>query len=187
MTAPHPPDVAAARQVRAQTLELIRKSRFPVTDAELAGLKLNDFGLGQLAVEGFEFIDFVLTPRIRMTLLVLMPNQTLPEHYHPAYGQESGKEETVRCLWGQTRVYLPGEPNNSRVLIPAGKEALYTCRHEVILRPGEQWTFTPPVVHWLQGGPEGSVNLGMQNRVDENRNVFTDARSTGCPVPLNGY
>jgi hypothetical protein len=31
------------------------------------------------------------------------------------------------------------------------------------------------------------VNLGMQNRVDETLNVFTDARSTGCPVPLNSY
>lgn len=185
MIAPPPPDVAAARQVRAQTLDLIRKSGFPVTESELATLKLNDFGLGQLAVEGFEFIDFVLTPRIRMTLLVLLPNQSLPEHYHPAYGQEPGKEETIRCLWGQTRIYVPGEPRNPRVLIPAGKEALYSCRHEVLLKPGEQFTFEPPVIHWLQGGPEGSVNLGMQNRVDETLNVFTDSRSTGCPVPLN--
>ena len=113
--------MAAAQQIRARTLELIRKSGFPVTDAELAGLKLNDFGLGQLEVEGFEFIDFVLTPRIRMTLLVLLPNQTLPEYYHPAYGQEPGKEETIRCLWAQTRVYVPGVPNNARLLIPAGK------------------------------------------------------------------
>lgn len=184
MTTNAPPDLAVARLVRAQAIELIRKSGFPVTDVELATLKLNDFGLGQLTVEGFEFIDFVLTPRLRISLLALLPNQTLPEHYHPSQGPESGKEETIRCLWGQTRVYIPGKPNNSRVHIPTGKEALYTCRHEIILNSGEQWTFEPPMVHWLQGGPDGSVNLGMQNRVDETLNVFTDAKSTGCPVPL---
>jgi D-lyxose ketol-isomerase len=186
MTSPQTQEASAIRRVREQTLGLIQRSGFPVTEADLANLKLNDFGLGRLTVEGFEFIDFLLTPRLRMTLLVLLPNQTLPEHYHPAYGQEPGKEETLRCLWGQTRLYVPGESNNPRIFIPEGKAALYQSRHEVRLNRGEQYTFMPPVPHWMQGGPEGCVNLAMQNRVDEMLNVFTDTRSTGCPIPLTG-
>jgi D-lyxose ketol-isomerase len=189
MTEPDLPQRAhaiSAEQVRAQAAALIRRSGFPVTATELANLQLNDFGLGQLVVEGFEFIDLVLTARLRVTLLVLLPYQTLPEHYHPADDPDGGKEETLRCLWGETRLYVAGQPGPHPPRLPVGKEALYTCRHEIILRPGQQWTFEPATPHWLQGGPAGSVNLAMQNRVDETRNVFTDKQSTGCPVPVSG-
>ena len=183
MTAPIS-NLDLAKEVFQQGVELIRKIDFPLTRADWAELKVNDFGLGNLPLEGFVFADLLRTDRVRMTLLVLLPRQTLPEHRHPPYGSEPGKEETLRCLWGETRVYVPGEPNNPDILIPKGKEAWYTSRHEVVIRPGEQCILQPNHPHWFQGGPQGSVNLAFQNRVNEDYNVFTDPRSTGCPIPM---
>jgi len=168
--------------VLQKAAELIEKSGFQITGEERQKLAVNDFGLGQLEVEGFAFIDILRTPRVRITLLILLPNQTLPQHMHPPYEQETGKEETLRVLYGQTKVYVRGEQNNPDMLIPEGKEAFYTARQEIALSPGQFYTVDPNIEHWFQGGPDGSVNLAFQNRVDETKNRFYDPQSTGCPI-----
>ncbi|MEZ5275642.1 MAG: hypothetical protein R3F07_04605 [Opitutaceae bacterium] len=187
MDTPAAPDPAVAREVFDRALDLLRHVEFPLTAADRAELKVNDFGLGDLRHEGFVFADLLRTDRVRVVILILLPRQTLPEHRHPPYPGESGKEETLRCLWGETRLYLPGEPNNPEILVPRGKDAFYTSRHEVILRPGEQYSVLPDVPHWFQGGPEGTVFLTFQNRVNEDHNIFTDPGSTGCPIPMTNY
>ena len=187
MTATLPPGSVHDREILQQAVELIRKSGFSLSPGDWAELKVNDFGLGNLPAEGFVFADLLRTDRVRVTLLVLLPGQTLPEHRHPPYEGEPGKEETLRCLLGQARIYVPGEPNNPGIRLPAGKEACYTSRHEVVINVGEQFSVKPNLAHWFQGGAEGAVCLAFQNRVDENRNVFTDPQSTGCPIPLAKY
>jgi len=167
---------------RRQAVELIRESGFPVTEEEMSELRVEDFGLGRVFEEGFAFIDILQSSRLRVTLLVLLPGQTLPQHLHPAYGQESGKEETMRVLHGSTRVYIQGETSNPQVRIPSGKKAYYTARREIPLDPGGQFTIPPGQAHWFQGGPRGSVNIIFQNRVDETRNIFFDPRSSGCRI-----
>jgi D-lyxose ketol-isomerase len=186
-TKPPTPALDVAKAVFQQGLELIRKVDFPLTEADWAELKVNDFGLGDLRNEGFVFADLLRTDRVRVTLLILLPHQTLPEHLHPPYADEAGKEETLRCLWGETRIYVPGDPNNPNIRVPQGKETWYTSRHEVVIRPGEQFSVSPGLAHWFQGGPEGAVNLAFQNRVNEDHNVFTDPQSTGCPIPMINY
>lgn len=184
MTAPDPAPTSPAltAAVLAEGRALIERTGLAITDTEWATLAANDFGLGRLRVEGFVFIDLLRTSRVRITLLVLLPSQTLPEHLHPAYGTEPGKEETLRCLWGETKVVMPGEPTPGLV-IPTGKETFYTVRHAVTIRPGQQCTVPPVTRHWFQAGPEGAVNLAFQNRVDETHNIFTEDSGTGCPIP----
>jgi D-lyxose ketol-isomerase len=179
-------DPALTQTILAEASALIRKTGLVLTAADWSSLAVNDFGLGRLRIEGFAFIDLLRTARVRITLLVLLPNQTLPEHLHPAYDGEPGKEETLRCLWGLTRVIVPGVPTPG-LAIPAGKEAFYTVRHAITLHPGDQYTVPPVTRHWFQAGPEGSVNLAFQNRVDETRNIFTDDGSSGCPIPPTDY
>ncbi len=170
---------------KQQAAELLRKSGFPVTDEEWTRLQVNDFGLANLSHEGFAFIDILRSPRVRITLLILLPNQTLPQHLHPSYEEESGKEETLRVLYGQTKVYIRGEQNVQDVRIPPGKGDYYTARHEILLLPGQQHSVQPTVEHWFQGGPDGSVNIAFQNRVDETKNLFYDPKSSGCPIKLD--
>ena len=177
-------DCSIEKKVVAHARELLAKSAFPVTDEELGKLKANDFDLGQLEIEGFAFIDILRTPRLRITLLILLPDQTLPQHIHPAYEDEPGKEETLRVIYGQTSVFVRGE-SDEKILIPDGKDEYYTARKEICLQPGEQYTVNPTIEHWFQAGSEGAVNICFQNRVDETKNLFYDPKSTGCPIKPN--
>jgi len=172
------------KALRRAYVDLIRRSGFSVTDAEWDAMQISDFGLGNLLSEGFAFIDILRSARLRITLIVLLPQQALPQHVHPPYEEEPGKEETIRVLFGRTKVYVQGPAGAYDLLIPAGKELFYTARQGSLLNPGDQFIVPPGVGHWFQGGPEGSVNICFQNRVDETRNVFMDPQSFGCPIGL---
>lgn len=169
--------------VLQEALALIDQSGFPLTAADRENLKVNDFGLDDVRSEGFVFTDILLAARVRVTLFALLPYQTVPQHLHPAYDNEPGKEETLRVLYGQAKVYVEGPPSGGAPRIPKGKEAYYTAAREYCLEAGGQVTVEPKTAHWFQGGPEGAVCLTFQNRVDEMKNQFFDPASTGCPVP----
>jgi D-lyxose ketol-isomerase len=173
------------KTMQQEYVDLLRRSGFPITDAEWKAMEISDFGLNNLRFEGFGFIDILRSPRVRITLIALLPNQTLPQHVHPPYEGEPGKEETIRVISGQTKVYIKGSASVPDILIPAGKDAFYTARQEIRLNPGEQYTVLPGIEHWFQGGPKGSVNICFQNRVDENKNRFWDPQSFGCPIGPN--
>jgi D-lyxose ketol-isomerase len=173
------------KTIRWEYIDLLRRSGFPVTDAERESLEISDFGLSNLRSEGFAFIDILRSERLRITLIALLPNQTLPQHVHPPYEGEQGKEETIRALSGHTKVYIKGKANAPDMLVPAGKDPFYTARQEICLDSGEQYTVSPGIEHWFQGGPEGSVNMCFQNRVDETKNRFWDPQSFGCPIGLD--
>ena len=69
-----------------------------------------------------------------------------------------GKEETFRCRWGQVYLYVAGEPASPiRAQVPETGKDSYTVFHEIVLKPGQQYTLTPNTPHWFQGGPEGAV------------------------------
>ena len=173
------------KTIQREYLDLLCRSGFPISDAEREAMAISDFGLGNLLSEGFAFIDILRSARLRITLIALLPNQTLPQHVHPPYEGEQGKEETIRVLSGQTKVYIKGNATARDMLIPAGKGSFYTARQEIFLNPGEQYTIPPGIEHWFQGGPEGSVNICFQNRVDETKNLFWDPQSFGCPIGPN--
>ena len=174
--------VPDGKTLQREYVDLLRRSGFPVTDTEWEAMEISDFGLGNLRSEGFAFIDILRSARLRITLIALLPNQTLPQHVHPPYEGEQGKEETLRVLSGQTKVYIKGKATDPDLLIPAGKDQFYTVRQQVCLNPGEQYTVSPGIEHWFQGGPEGSVSICFQNRVDETKNLFRDPQSFGCPI-----
>jgi len=173
------------KTIQREYVDLLCRSGFPITDAEWEAMEISDFGLSNLRSEGFAFIDILRSARLRITLIALLPNQTLPQHVHPPYEGEQGKEETIRVLSGQTKVYIKGKATAPDMLIPAGKDSFYTARQEICLNPGEQYTVSPGIEHWFQGGPEGSVNICFQNRVDETKNLFRDPQSFGCPIGPN--
>lgn len=161
---------------------LLKNSKFPITKKEMSLAEVNDFGLKNLDEEGFVLIDLLRTDFVRMNLIILLPNQTLPMHKHPLYNGSKGKEETIRVLYGNTKIYVEGECNNSKIIIPKNKNSYYSARHEIALEKGEQFSIPPNIMHWFQAGSEGSVNLAFQNRVDENQNIFYDPESIGCKI-----
>jgi len=164
---------------------MIEESGFQLANIDKESLRFVDFGMGNFAQEGVALIDLLRTDLVRITLLIMLPHQTLPQHKHPPYENCVGKEETLRALSGQVKVYVEGEDTSQNILIPAGKDPYYTVRNEHVLNTGEQYTVPVDTVHWFQGGPEGAVTLAFQNRVNEDYNVFYDPASDGCPIPAS--
>lgn len=162
------------KQCKAQALVLLDRSGICISDKEKKNLKVLDFGLNHPAVEGAQLIDIVRSSKIRITILVLLPNQTLPEHMHPAYDGQSGKEEHVRILSGSMTVYRPGISTNFSGKIPIGKEQWYQNRNGIVLKPGDSLFVEPQIFHWFQAGESGCVSFGFYTAVDESRNIFSD-------------
>jgi len=84
-----------------------------------------------------------------------------------------GKEETFRCRYGEVYLYVDGEKNTDKLkaTLPESKVSVF---HEVILRPGEQYTIMPGVKHWFQGGPDGAVISEFSTKSTDETDQFTD-------------
>ena len=121
----------------------------------------------KLSVFGLEQID-------GQQVVALFGGQTLPEHWHPPVGDDPGKEETVRVVSGTLRFYILGDDNMCEGAIPAGKENVYTARHELIFKPGDQITMEPGTKHWFQAGEDGVVMYSFSSVARDVLDGFTD-------------
>ena len=143
------------QSAQQQTREYLSRAGIVITPEEAANIEVADFGLNELENTGLELVVYVNTDRVCAKELVLFPRQTCPEHYHPPVAGEPGKEETFRCRWGEVYLYVPGEATpNPMGRPPKGREHTYNIWHEIILRPGEQYTLNPNTPHWFQAGDE---------------------------------
>ncbi len=165
-------DISVARE---KALSYLNRAGIALTPAEASGIEVADFGLGQLDETGLELITYVNTARVCAKELVLFPRQTCPEHRHPPIDGEPGKEETFRCRWGVVYLYVEGAPTpEPKAHPPKGRESTYTVFHEVVLRPGEQFTIMPNILHWFQAGSEGAVVSEFSTRSRDESDIFTD-------------
>jgi D-lyxose ketol-isomerase len=162
-----------ARRLAVEYLE--ERARLVLTPDERRSIEVAELGLGQFERIGLCLLVYVNTERCCAKELVLLPGQTCPEHWHPPVGDDPGKEETFRCRWGEVYLYVEGEPTpNPAARPPAGREACFTVRHEIRLRPGEQYTLRPGIRHWFQAGPEGAVVSEFSTRSRDEFDRFTD-------------
>ena len=162
------------RQKR-RAAELLARAGMVVRADEVARIEVADVGLSEVEESGLQILTMVQTQNMGVKLLVLLPNQTFPEHKHPPLGDYPGKEETFRCQWGEVYLYLPGQPTPSaRGHPPAHRKHAYTSWHETILRPGEQLTSPPDTFHWFQAGPEGAVVWSFSSKPTDVDDVFSD-------------
>lgn len=163
------------KQIVEKALSFYEKASIVLTDAEKANLEIADFGLDELETTGLELITYVNTMKCCAKEMVLFPNQTCPEHYHPTIGDVSGKEETFRCRWGTVYLYVEGEATpNPKTQPPSGGK--YTVFHEVELKPGQQYTIYPDTKHWFKAGSEGAVISEFSTRSTDENDIFTDER-----------
>ena len=155
--------------------EILAKTGVVVRQEELDKMEVTDFGLSELEQSGAQIVTLVDTDKIAAKLLIMLPYQTEPEHTHPRIDDYAGKEETVRCEWGELYLYGPGEPTpNPKGRPPEHRKHTYTVWHEYILRPGDQVTFPPNTPHWFQGGPGGAVFWSFSTKVTDKEDKFTD-------------
>lgn len=161
-------------RAQQQAAGMIRQAGIKLTDAEARKIEVVDFGLGQLEIEGVQVLTFFATERISAKLLVMFPNQTEPEHWHPPVGDDPGKEETIRVISGTLNFYVPGADTLRQGWVPAGKETCYACRHEIVMRPCDQLTLPPGTKHWFQAPDEGAVFYSFSTCVRDGLDRFSD-------------
>jgi D-lyxose ketol-isomerase len=174
------------RETVEKVTRMLDQAGLAITPAERERFEVADFGLGEVERTGLEIITYVNTERVCAKEIVMLPHQTCPEHWHPTIGDALGKEETFRCRWGTVYLYVPGAPTVRPVCQPpAGSEAYYKVRHEVVLRPGDQYTLYPDTPHWFQAGPEGTIVSEFSTRSTDDADMFTDPRITRAPEVEN--
>jgi D-lyxose ketol-isomerase len=164
------------RKRQRQAAAMLRKAGIVITRQEASAIEAADLGLGDFETVGLGVLVYVNTERCCAKELALWPGQTFPEHRHPPIGATNpGKEETFRCRWGLVYLYVPGpKSRRPRARPPKGRETTYTVWHEVVLRPGDQYTLSPNMLHWFQAGPKGAVVSEFSTTSLDDRDIFTD-------------
>ena len=166
-------------EARKKAVEYFQKAHVVITDDEKEKIEVADFGLGDLWNTGLELLTYVNTDRVCAKELVVLPNQTCPEHRHPPIGDYIGKQETFRCRYGTVYLYVEGEPTKNRsVEPPAGA---YSVFHEIVLKEGQQYTLLPNTKHWFKAGHEGAVVSEFSTSSYDEGDIFTDENIKRMP------
>lgn len=165
-------------EARCRTLALLMKAGIILTPAEQETIGVYDFGLNYAACMGVQSVTYVNDPHFSARELVLFPHQICPEHSHHG-GREGtgGRQETLRCRWGIVYLYVEGEPTPNPYGMPPDDRRAFTARHQVVLRPGQQYTVAPDTRHWLQAGAQGAVVTELSS--GHGGTVYTDPRVVG--------
>ncbi|MBS4195483.1 D-lyxose/D-mannose family sugar isomerase [Lederbergia citri] len=169
-------------KIRNKALNLFEKANIILTDSEKENVEVADFGLGKIENTGLQLVTYVNTDLVCAKELALLPNQTCPEHKHPKRDFDDGKEETFRCRYGIVYLYVEGEPVvNPATQPPKDDEKYYTAFHEIILKPGEQYTILPNTLHWFKASSEGAVVSEFSTKSTDEDDIFTDSRIKRIP------
>ena len=162
------------KEAQKEAASLINKSGIPITEDEVDKIEAVDFGLSNLRREGLQLLTLFETERIAGRILVMTPEQTEPEHWHPPFEHNPGKQEIIRAVWGDVYFYIPGETNIEKGFLVEGKEDVYTMRHEVVLKPGDTLILEPGTKHWFQAGKQGAVFYSYSTMVKDGDDKFSD-------------
>ncbi|MEH7222970.1 D-lyxose/D-mannose family sugar isomerase [Bacillus sp. JJ1566] len=168
--------------IKEETLEYFKKCKIVLTEEEIARIEIADYGLNRVREIGLQLMVYINTERCCAKDLVLLPNQTCPEHLHPPVGESPGKEETFRCRYGTVYLYVPGPAvDQPKATIPEDKKDTFTVWNEIVLKPGEQYTLEPNTLHWFQAGEEGAVVSEFSTKSTDEYDVFTDREIKRIP------
>ena len=144
-------------EARERAAAMLDEAGIVLTPHEREGIEIADFGLGRLDEIGLQIVVYVNTDRVCAKELVLFPHQRCPEHRHPPFEGEPGKEETFRVRHGVIHLHVEG----------AG---------DIILRAGDQYTIPPNTLHSFEAGDEGAIVSEFSTTSRDALDVFTDPR-----------
>ena len=168
---------------RLKALEIFEKAHIVLSEKEKLEMEVTDLGLGDFESIGLSTVIYIHTDRYSAEEMVLLPHQICPEHRHPPVTDPLGKQETFRCRYGEVYLYLPGEPcdkSKMKAALPKGREHRFTIFHEIILKPGEQYTIPPNTLHWFCAGPSGAVISEFSSAAFDDKDIFTDPELIRC-------
>jgi D-lyxose ketol-isomerase len=162
-------------RAKNRALDYLTRAGIAIRPDEAQQMEIADFGLGELESSGLEIIVYVNNDRYCAKELVLLPAQTCPQHRHPSVAGRPGKQETFRCRSGEVYLYVPGDATpNPKAKPPPHRAQHYTVWHEVVLRPGDQYTLPPNTWHWFQSGPQGAIVSEFSSTSTDEADEFAD-------------
>jgi D-lyxose ketol-isomerase len=144
-------------EARLRAAAMLAEAGIVLTRHEREKIEIADFGLDRLDEVGLQIVVYVNTDRVCAKELVLFPHQRCPEHRHPPFEGQAGKEETFRVRRGAVHLHVDG-------------------RGEMVLRPGEQYTIPPNTLHWFEAADEGAIVSEFSTTSRDALDVFTDPR-----------
>jgi D-lyxose ketol-isomerase len=144
-------------EARERAAAMLDAAGIVVAPREREQIEIADFGLGRLDEIGLQIVVYFNTDRVCAKELVLFPHQRCPEHRHPPFEGEPGKEETFRVRYGLVHLHVEG----------AG---------DIVLRPGDQYTIPPNTLHSFEAGDEGAIVSEFSTTSRDALDVFTDPR-----------
>ena len=144
-------------EARERAAAMLDAAGIVVTPREREQIEIADFGLGRLDEIGLQIVVYVNTDRVCAKELVLFPHQSCPEHRHPPFEGEPGKEETFRVRYGVVHLHVEG----------AG---------DIVLGPGDQYTIPPNTLHSFEAGEDGAIVSEFSTTSRDALDVFTDPR-----------
>ena len=169
-------------EAQRRARDILKNAGIYLTAAEEQNIEVADLGMGELEITGVQLVTYVNNDRYCAKEIVLFPRQTCPEHRHPPSSGVEGKMETFRCRRGRVFLYVEGDPtSNPGARIPKGSESYYTVFHEVVLKPGDQYTIPPMTLHWFQAGDEGAIISEFSSTSRDDSDYFTDPRIKRIP------
>ncbi|MCL5674527.1 MAG: D-lyxose/D-mannose family sugar isomerase [Candidatus Omnitrophica bacterium] len=155
--------------------QMLKKAKIAITKEEYKNMEVVDAGLGDLKNIGVEIIIYENNERYCAKELILFPRQICPEHRHPPLSESNpGKQETFRCRWGKVYLYVPGEPVKKPKARLKVRKQYFTVWHEIILKPGGQYTLSPDTLHWFQAGDKGAIVSEFSSYSNDETDLFTD-------------
>ena len=166
-------------EAAAKALTYFEKAAIVLNEEEKRTVEVADFGLGRLLETGLQLVTYVNNDRYCAKEMVLFPHQTCPEHLHPQRADGApGKRETFRCRYGRVYLYVEGAQNCDASRAPAG---VYTVFHEIVLTPGEQYTFEAGTKHWFTAGEDGAVISEFSSNSQDESDIFSDPAIVRIP------
>ena len=165
-------------KARARASAMLTRARIAVTPGERESMEVTDLGFGDLKNLGLQIIVYENNDRYCAKELILFPRQICPEHLHPRVGDRNpGKKETFRCRAGEIYLYVAGErTRRPRAKVPRKYKSHMTVWHEIVLRPGDQYTLPPHSLHWFQAGDKGAIVSEFSSTSTDENDLYTDPR-----------
>lgn len=163
-------------QLQRETIAFLQRVNIALTEEERSAIEVTDFGLNDIRNVGLELVVYENNDRYCAKELVLFPRQMCPQHRHPLVsGTNPGKRETFRCRWGEVYLYVEGEATpKPKAVVPERHRPHLSVWHEIVLRPGQQYTIEAGSLHWFQAGDEGAIVSEFSSTSLDETDVFTD-------------
>jgi len=169
---------------RTMVADVLRQANIVLSDEERANIEIADFGLNDIDNIGLQLVVYESNDRYCAKELILFPRQMCPQHRHPPISPDNpGKLETFRCRQGEVYLYMDGPPTpHPKAIVPERHRQHLSVWHEIVLRPGQQYTIDSNSLHWFQAGEEGAIVSEFSSANIDEADIFTDPNIKRIPI-----